>query len=111
MKLVIKLLISTISVFVAAYLIPAVVVDSVLTAFIVAVVLGILNIFLKPILVVLTLPINILTLGLFTLAINVGLIYVADYLVEGFSVGGILAALLFGLVVSLVNSFLNAVAK
>jgi putative membrane protein len=104
-------LISTISVFIAAYLIPDVVVDSVLTAFIVAVVLGVLNVFLKPILVVLTLPINILTLGLFTLVINIGLIYLADYLVEGFSVGGILAALFFGLVVSLVNSFLNAIAQ
>lgn len=111
MKLLIKLLISTISVFTAAYLIPNVNVDGFYTAFIVAVVLGVLNVFLKPLLVLLTLPINILTLGFFTLVINIGLIYLTVYLVAGFSVGNVLSALLFGLVVSLVNSFLNEVAK
>ena len=107
MKIVIKLLISTIAVFVAAYLIPGVEVDSFMTAFIVAIVLGVLNVFVKPLLMFLTLPITVLTLGLFAFVINVGLILLAGYLVSGFTVSGVLAALLFGLVVSFVSSFLN----
>lgn len=111
MKLILKLIISTISIMVAAYLLPSVEVDSIYTAFITAIVLGVLNVFLKPILVILTLPINILTLGLFTLVLNVALIMVASNLVAGFAVSGFLAALLFGLIVSLVSSFLNAIAN
>ena len=111
MKLVIKLLIATLAVFLSAYLIPGVTVDSFQTAFIVAVVIGVLNMFVKPILVILTLPITILTLGLFSFVINVGLLYLAAYLVPGFVLGTILAALLFGLLVSFISSFLNMLAK
>lgn len=96
---------------VASYLIPGVEVNSFFTAFIVAIVLGVLNIFVKPILILLTLPISILTLGLFTFVINVGLILFAGYLVDGFDISSFLAALLFGLVMSLVSSFLNSLTK
>lgn len=85
--------------------------DSFFTAFLVAVVLGVLNVFVKPIVVLLTLPLTIITLGLFTFFINVGLILFAGYLVPGFEISSFLAALLFGLVVSLVSSFLNELAK
>ncbi|MFC1722198.1 phage holin family protein [Patescibacteria group bacterium] len=111
MKLILQLLIGTLSVMIAAYIIPGVMVASFFTAFVVAVVLGVLNVFVKPVLLLLTLPINVLTLGLFTFVINVGLIFIADYLVDGFSVESILAALLFGLVMSFVNSFLNSLTK
>ncbi len=111
MKFFLRLIISTVSVFVAAYLVPGVAVDGVTTAFIVAIVLGVLNVFVKPLLVFLTLPITLLTLGLFTFVINLGLIYLAEYLVTGFSIGSILAAILFGLILSLVNSFLSMLAK
>lgn len=111
MKLLIKLLVATLAVFISAYLIPGVAVDSFQTAFIVAVVLGVLNVFAKPLLVILTLPITILTLGLFTFVINVALIYVAAYLVPGFTINTVLVALLFGLLVSLISSFLNMLTK
>jgi len=111
MKLVIKLLIATLAVFLSAYLIPGVSVDGFQTAFIVAIVLGVLNVFLKPLLVILTLPVTILTLGLFSFVINIALIYLAAYVVPGFELTGILAALLFGLLVSLISSFLNLLAK
>jgi len=111
MKLVIKLLIATLAVFLSAYLIPGVTVDSFQTAFIVAIVIGVLNMFVKPILVILTLPITLITLGLFSFVINVGLLYLAAYLVPGFVIGTILAALLFGLLVSFISSFLNMLAK
>jgi len=111
MKLVIRLLVATLSVFISAYLIPGVSVDSFQTAFVVAVVLGVLNIFIKPLLVILTLPITILTLGLFTLVINIALLYLAAAVVPGFVIEGLLSALLFGLLVSLISSFLNMISK
>jgi putative membrane protein len=77
----------------------------------VAIVLGVLNVFLKPLLVILTLPVTILTLGLFSFVINIALVYLAAYVVPGFEISGILAALLFGLLVSLISSFLNILAR
>ncbi len=77
------------------------------TAVIVALILGLLNAFLKPILVILTLPINLLTLGLFTLVINAALIMLASSFVEGFAVAGFWTALLFSLIVSLFNYLLS----
>ena len=111
MKLIIKLIIATLAVFISAYLIPGVTIDSIQTAFIAAIVIGILNMFVKPILSILTLPITILTLGLFSFVINVALLYLAAYLVPGFFISGILTALFFGLAVSLISSFLNMLAK
>ena len=75
MKLLLRLIISTLAVMVAANLVPGVVVASTGTAIIVAIVLGILNTFLKPILQILALPITILTLGLFYFVVNVFIIY------------------------------------
>lgn len=106
-----KLIINTISVFIAAYLIPNVEVENFVTALIVAVVLGLLNYLVKPLLIILTLPINILTLGLFTLVINVALIMFTSYLVEGFYVQTALAALIFGFAMSVINSVLNKISK
>jgi putative membrane protein len=108
MKFLIRWAIHTLAIWIAAYLLPGVTVDTVITAFIVAVVLGVVNAVLKPILVILTLPINILTLGLFTLVINAGLILLVGQVVPGFKVDGLLWAAIFGLVVSLVNSVLHA---
>ena len=107
MKLIIRLLVSTLAILIAAHLIPGVVVASTTTAIIVAIVLGILNTFLKPILQILALPITIMTLGLFYFVVNVFIIYLATYLVDGFSISGFIPALLFGLVVSLVSGILG----
>lgn len=108
MKFLLKLLVATIAVFVTAYILPGVTVDTYVTAFVVALVLGVLNAFVRPILVLLTLPITVLTLGLFYLVINAGLVYAADYLVAGFSVEPLWMTVVFGIVVSLFNSFLGS---
>ncbi|WAC11545.1 phage holin family protein [Dyadobacter pollutisoli] len=107
MKLLLRLVISTLAVLVAANLVPGVVVASTGTAIIVAIVLGILNTFLKPVLQILALPITILTLGLFYFVVNVFIIYLASSLIDGFSVNGFIPALLFGLVVSVVSAILG----
>ncbi len=97
----------TLAVFISAYLIPHVEIKGVFVAFVVALVLGIINAFLKPILLILTLPINILTLGLFTLVINAGLILLTGRIVDGFYVSSIWWAMVFSLVLSLVHSGLH----
>ncbi|SKC13778.1 phage holin family protein [Dyadobacter psychrophilus] len=107
MRLIIRLLISTLAILIAANLIPGVVVASTTTAIIVAIVLGILNTFLKPVLQILALPITIMTLGLFYFVVNVFIIYIATYLVSGFSIDGFIPALLFGLVVSIISGILG----
>lgn len=107
MKLILNLLVATIAVFASAYIIPGVSVDSYKTALIVAIVLGLLNAFIKPILVILTLPITIITLGIFYLLINALMVIITASIVEGFQVESIIAALLFGISVSLIRSFLG----
>lgn len=111
MSIILNLLLSGFAVFVSAYLIPGVDVDTFVTAVIVAVVLGVLNAFLKPILILLTLPITILTLGLFTFVINLGLIYLTDALVSGFTIDGLLSAVLFSLVLTVINGFLGQMGR
>lgn len=110
MKLFIRLLISSIAVFIAAYLLPGVSVSSFWVAVIVAIVLGIINVFVRPLLVILTLPITVVTLGLFILVINAALILLASAIVPDFAVAGFWWALLFSLVVSVVSGFLNLAA-
>ncbi len=107
MKLILKLVIATLAIFVASKLIPGVYVEDLVTAIIVAVVLGTLNVFVKPILILLTLPINILTLGLFTFVISAFITILTASLVPGFQIASIWTALLFSVVVSLISSFLN----
>ena len=107
MKLLIKILFNGLAVFIAAYITPGVRVESFMVAIIVAVVLGILNTLLKPVLLLLTLPINIITLGLFTLVVNVIIVFLASSIVPGFNVSGLLPALIFSFVLTVVNWFLS----
>ena len=107
MKFILKLLVATIAVFATAYILPGVSVDTYVTALVVALVLGVLNAFVRPVLVLLTLPITVLTLGLFYLVINALMVYAAAYLVSGFSVEPLWMTVVFGIVVSLFNSFLG----
>ncbi|MCL9804816.1 phage holin family protein [Flavobacterium amniphilum] len=102
MNLLKKLLISTIIVLLLSYFLkPGVQVDGIATALIVAVVLGLLNTFVKPILVFFTLPITFFTLGLFLLVINTVMVYVCDYLVDGFDVNSFVTAMLFSVLLSI----------
>lgn len=108
MRILVHILLSAVAVFVAARVLPGVGVDGFGTALTVAVVLGIVNAFLRPVLLILTLPINILTLGLFTFVIIGGLVLLVARLVPGFHVAGFGWALAFALVLSVLNAFLHA---
>ncbi|MDG3582413.1 phage holin family protein [Galbibacter pacificus] len=108
MKFIIKILLTAISVVILAKILPGVAVESYWTAIIVAVVLAILNFIVKPILVILTLPVTIITLGLFLLIINAIIILLADYFVGGFSVANIWWALLFSLLLSILQSIFES---
>lgn len=103
MNLIIRLAISTLVIFAMAYVLPGVNVDGWTAALIVALVLGIVNTFIKPILVILTLPITIITLGLFTLVIQALMVLLVEMIVPGFEVDGFLWALVFGVVLAVVN--------
>lgn len=111
MGILVTLIVQTLSVFVAAYLIPGVVVSSFLTAFVVAVVLGVLNALLKPVLIILTLPLTILTFGLFALFINVVIILLAGAIVPGFEINGFWSAVIFGLLMALINMLIFSLIK
>lgn len=103
-----KILVTAFAVIIAANIIKGVHINGSVTAVIVAVVLALLNNFVKPILVVLTIPITIFTLGLFLIVINILIVKWAASLVEGFSVDGWWPALLFSLVVSIVTALIDA---
>ncbi|NLN96448.1 MAG: phage holin family protein [Bacteroidales bacterium] len=107
MKLLFRILITAVSAIIAAYILPGVHLADFSTAIIVAFVLAVLNSILKPILVVLTIPVTVFTFGLFLLAINAGIIMLADYFVSGFDVNGFWNALLFSIVLSIISSLLG----
>lgn len=111
MKLLIKLLLNALAVFILAYLLSGVDVDGYVGALIVALVLSVLNLLVKPILVIFTLPATILTLGLFLLVINAIIILLADKLVSGFSVDSFWWALLFSILLSILESILHSLLK
>ena len=109
MGLLIRIIIIAVAAYLAAKLLPGVTISDATTAVLVALVLALLNAFVKPILIALTLPITIITLGLFLLVINIIIIYLAAYLVPGFSVDGWLSALLFSLIVAVITYILDAI--
>ena len=108
---IISWLAATLAIIVSAYLLPGVTVLSFFAAFVTALVLGIINAFIKPVLVILTLPLNVLTLGLFTFIINALLIMLTGIIVPGFEVASFWWALSFGLILSLVNFVLHSVTE
>jgi putative membrane protein len=108
MKLILRILASAAIIMITSYILPGVHVDEFLTAILVAIVLALLNFFVKPLLIILTIPFTILTFGLFLLVINAMIILLADYLIGSrFEVDGFWWALLFSLIISLFNSLLN----
>lgn len=110
MYLLLNWLLSALAIIATAYLLPGVRINTFGTALITAVVLGILNAVLRPILLILTLPVNILTLGLFTLVINAIVVLLVTQLVPGFQVDGWWAAIIFAIILSIINSFFTKVA-
>jgi len=111
MNILVRWLITTFAIIVSAYILPGITVVGLSTALLAALVLGLINVFLKPILIILTLPINIITLGLFTFVINAALVLLTARLVPGFEVAGFWWALLFSLIVSIVTAGLHSIVR
>lgn len=104
MKLLVRVLITALLVLILPYFFKGIVVNSFITALTVAVVLGFLNFFIKPIFVFFTMPLTVFSLGLFLLVINGIIIMMCDYFVDGFDVKNIGWAMLFSVVLSLSQS-------
>jgi putative membrane protein len=106
----IRLLAVVFALFLAAYVVPGITVDSIYAAAVVAVVLGVLNVLVRPILVVLTLPVTIITLGLFLLVLNAALFWFVGSIIDGFEVVGFVPALLGSIIVSAISSLAQKIA-
>ena len=111
MKTILRVLLTALAVVILAKVLPGVEVDGYVSAIIVAVVVALLRFIVKPILVILTLPITIITLGLFLLVINAIIIMMADYFISGFSVDSIWWAILFALLLSILQSIFHSVLE
>lgn len=108
MYILLSLILSTIAVFITAYILPGVKLDGWTSALAVAIVLALINTFIRPILIILTLPLNIITLGLFTLVIIALCVMLASAITPGFHVDGFWWAMAFGIVLAIINTiFLN----
>ena len=108
MGLLVRWLILTAAITIASYLINGIHVSGFFSAFFAAAILGVLNVFFRPILLILALPINILTLGLFTFVINAVLLKMASGVISGFEVHGFWSAVWGALIISLVNWLLSS---
>ncbi len=102
-----RIIISTISIIIVGYILPGVVISTPFAAFVVAVVLALLNSIVRPILIILTFPVTIVTLGLFLLVINGIMVLIANHFIRGFSVSGLFTAIIFSILVSLINGILG----
>jgi len=111
MKLILRILLSAFAVLLLAHFLPGVTVASYTTAIIVAIVLSLLNFIVKPILTILTLPVTGLTLGLFLLVINGIIILIADHFINGFTVQSIGWAIIFSLLLSVLQSIFFSLLK
>lgn len=109
MKLIIQTLITVVALMITAYLVPGFVITDLWAAAVTVVVLAILNLFIKPFLLLITLPINIVTLGLFTFVINALLLIIASNLVSGFTLSGWTSAILGAVVLALISAVFSAI--
>lgn len=110
LMILLTLLLSSVAVYVTAQILPGVKLEGFGTAVVVAVVLGLINAFIRPLLLILTLPINILTLGLFTIVIVGFCAWLVSQIVPGFAFSSFWWAIGFALVFAVINSFLNSLA-
>jgi putative membrane protein len=113
MNFIVRILISTLAVLATSWLLPEsmVHVDTITTAIIVAIVLAFLNSVVKPIFILLTIPVTVISMGLFLLVINAVIILLADYFIDGFRVNGFWAALIFSIVLTIIQSIFNGIKK
>lgn len=111
MSTILKWLGYALTVMFVAWIIPGISVENFLSALLVAVVLGLINVFIKPILMLITLPINFITLGLFTLVLNALLLMLAGYVTPGFDVDGFWSAFFGALILSILSAIINNFTK
>lgn len=111
MRLVLRWLISALTLMLVAYYVPGITVATFFSALIAALILGLINAVIRPLVIVLTLPVNILTLGLFTLVINSLMFWLAASMVKGFYVSSFMAAFLGALIMWLVSWIINSILK
>jgi len=111
MNAIIKLLLTAVAVLLISNFLGGVSIDGYVSAIIVAIVLALLNLFVKPILVILTLPITIVTLGLFLLVINALIIQLASSFISGFHVDSFWIAVLFSILLTILQSILHSLIK
>lgn len=107
MKILISWLVSALAIAIAAYLLPGITVSGVVAVILLAIVLGVINTFIKPVLKVLTLPLTVMTFGLFSLILNTLLIMLAAAIVPGVDIANFWWALIFGIVIALVTAVLE----
>ena len=111
MKLLITWLASALAILLSAWLVPGVYISGFGSALIAAIVLGVVNAIIRPILIVLTLPINILTLGLFTLVINAAMVALSAAVLPGFSISSFWTAVLFSLILTVIDWIIEGLIK
>lgn len=107
--MIIRLLITAVVAFGLTYVLSGVHIDSFTTAIVFAIILGILNLIVKPVLSILGLPLTIITLGLFSLVINAAVVYLAVYFIDGMKIDGFGWALIFSIALSLITSLLDGI--
>ena len=107
MKIILRLLLNTGAIFGIAYYMPSVSVTDATTGFIVAIVYGLVNTFIRPIIKLLTLPISIITLGLFGIVINAFLTWLVVLVVPGFSIDGFLNYFIFAIALSIITTIIG----
>jgi putative membrane protein len=111
MNMILRILLTALAVFFLATVLPGVRIENYIAAITVALVIGLLNIFVRPVIVLLTFPVTMISLGLFLFVINAGIILLADKFVDGFMVAGFWHALLFSILLSILRPFLLSFVK
>ena len=106
-----NLLINTLSIFAVSYILSGIQVDTLVIALVLAIVMAVLNVTLKPLLILITIPLTIITFGLFLFVVNVLVLYAAEALIDGFTIAGFWWAIAFSLLVTFVNGILFGLEK
>lgn len=111
MSIIVRLAMSVLALLVVEYLLPGFELEGVWAAVVAAVVIGVVNTFIRPILQIVALPISILTLGIFAFLINVALLWATAYFVPGFEIDGFLTAAVASVLLALIHIFLHRIAS
>lgn len=111
MKLLIAWIVNSLTLLAASYIVPGFRVVSIESALLASVVIGLINIFIRPFLILITLPLNILTIGLFTFVVNAVILWLASLIVTGLTIETALAGILAAIVISVVSTILSHLVK